>query len=113
MLTVHVPVRRGATLINAMLFDENAILPTKVDKSGRDPEKIEKRDDMLLHRLYFKSKIERKGYDDVLNELETEFFLSRTMIQKIITCKSDIALMIKKQGLTTQDLNAKFPWFKW
>lgn len=108
-------VRRGITTLNNLLFIEDgpaATLP-KPPTIGRDPDLITKRDDLLLHRVYFKTRIQRKYYDDALQELEDELFLSKTRIAKIITEKKESLLLLKKQQITTDHLRVKFPFIVW
>ena len=108
-------LRRGLRLHQAIIFEELEIrIPESTDqRNGRNPQLIEKRDHLLMHRYYFKAKIQRKLYDDVYNELEGEFFLSRTMLAKIIQAKADQALLIKKQQPTKSDLQKQFPFMVW
>ena len=100
--------RRGIKVFNTLLFDDSAVatLP-KPEISGRDPELIAKRDELILCRFYYKSKVQRKIYDDVLLELRTEFFLSKVMLQKIIQAKAEIALLIKKEYSSLPALSIK------
>ena len=104
--------RRGLRLYQSLLFEETTPIQKKESK-GRSAELIEKRDDLLLHRFYFKSKIQRKIYEDALRELEVELYISKVMIQKIIQAKGEILLTIKKQSITKPDLKRKFPWVVW
>lgn len=106
--------RRGVRLHTLLLFEEVNI-PTHNEelRSGRNPHLIESRDNCLLHRFYFKTKIQRKIYEDVLKELEHEFFLSKMMIQKILQNKADDALLIKRQQPSLKDLKDQFPFMVW
>ena len=112
--------RRGIGVFHTLLFDEGAIatLP-KPETKGRDPELIAKRDELLLFRFYYKSKVQRKIYDDVLTELEGEVFLSKVMLQKIIQSKAETALLIKKEYSSLAPLSIrrefqkKFPFVVW
>jgi hypothetical protein len=107
-------IQRGISIFNSLLFDEDAAPPLpKPEHKGRHPELIRSRDNFLLHRFYFKSKIQRKIYLDVLAELETELFLSKMMIQKILQSKSDEMLEIKKQKPSLRDLSKMFPHINW
>lgn len=106
-------VRRGITVFNSLLFDEEAATPPKPESRGRDKYLLAKRDEFLVHRAYYKSKLQRKLYEDVLAELESEVFLSRLQIQRIIMAKSDDMMLLKKQQLNKHDLQRKFPWVSW
>lgn len=113
-------LQRGISVFNRLLFDDTevATLP-KPKTKGRDAELIAKRDILLLFRFYYKSKVQRKIYDDVLTELEDEVFLSKVMLQKIIQSKAEIALLIKKQYSSLaapsikREFQKKFPFIIW
>ena len=113
-------VRRGISVFNTLLFDEaNTDTLPKPETKGRDPQLILKRDELLIYRFYFKSKVQRKLYDDVLSELECEVFLSKVMLQKIIQSKSEIAFQIKKHYSSLnpvairREFQKKFPFIVW
>lgn len=107
--------QRGISVFNGLLFDEedqSATVTTTIT-NGRNPEFIAKRDNFLLHRFYYKTKIQRKIYSDTLNELSSELWLSKLMIQKIIQAKADNILMIKKQPPSLKMLQEVWPHIKW
>ncbi len=49
-------------------------------KTGRSQELIRQRDEKLALRLYFHTEVKRRRFDDVLNILSEEFFISPTTI---------------------------------
>ena len=95
-------VQRGIRVFNQLLFEEDTqpALP-KRKYSYRHPELIAARDRFLIHRFYYKSKIEQK------------FYLSKIMIQKIIQAKADDALLLKKQQITVKQLKEEWPHINW
>lgn len=106
--------QRGLSIYNNLLFTDN----TQEDKPsspsiGRSPELISKRDEFLLHRFYWKTKVERKVYPDVFQELSEELWLSKIQIQKIITSKIDEVLRIKNSKPDVKDLRSKWPHIIW
>ncbi|MES1223384.1 MAG: hypothetical protein ABUT20_48260, partial [Bacteroidota bacterium] len=106
---------RGIKTFNALLF-ENAddISTTKPEKSnGRNQELLASRDNFLLHRFYYKTKIQRKNYMDVLEDLMNETFISKYQIQKIINNNRDQILLIKKQQPPLKTLCEVWPHIKW
>lgn len=108
-------IQRGISVFNALLFDEEAPATsiTTAIPNGRNPELIAKRDNFLLHRFYFKTKLQRKIYCDALKELSEEIWLSKLMIQKIIQAKADNILMIKKQQPSVKVLREVWPHINW
>ncbi len=109
------PSQRGIGVFNALLFDEEDSIATLTSTipNGRNPQLIASRDNFLLHRFYFKTKIQRKIYGDALKELSNEVWLSKLMIQKIIQAKADNILMIKKQQPTVKVLRDVWPHIVW
>lgn len=108
-------VRRGITTWNTLFFDDDTTLVETPSESrgGRNPLLIEKRDEFLLHRIYFKSSIQKKMYSVVLTEMEAEVFLSKMMLQKIIQTKSETLLLIKHNKPSLKDLKEKWPHILW
>jgi hypothetical protein len=107
--TYKMPIQRGITVFNNLLFDDVVAPKPPKEHNGRDPQNIENRDNYLLHRFYFKSKIQRKIYGDTLKELAAETWLSELMVQKIIQSKSELVLSIKKAAPSVKDLQKMFP----
>ena len=107
--------QRGISVSNALLFDEddNNATGTLPQQNGRNPELIAARDNFLLHRFYFKTKIQRKIYPDTLKELSNEVWLSKLMITKIIQAQADNILMIKKQQPSIKVLREVWPHIVW
>lgn len=108
------PTQRGLSIYNALLFPESSPSEKPASPSiGRSPELINKRDEFLLHRFYFKTKIERKAYPDVFDELSEEVYLSKIQIQKIISAKIDDILRIKSSKPDIKDLRSRWPHINW
>jgi hypothetical protein len=105
---------RGIRLFNTLLLEDNdtATLP-KPEHSKRDPQLIDARDNFLLHRAYYKSKIQRKNYPDTFAELIAEVYLSKAQIQKIIQCKGEVLLAVKKQQPSVAELKRQWPHIVW
>lgn len=107
-------VQRGIRLHTQLLFEEDT--PPALPKRKfphRHPELIAARNRFLIHRFYFKSKLQRKVYQDVLGELEKELYLSRVMIQKILQSKSDDALKLKKEQVSVKQMRDEWPHINW
>ena len=107
--------QRGITTYKILLFDDNIVTvdAPNENRGGRNPLLIEKRDEFLFHRIYFKTTVQRKLYEDVLDELESEVYLSKTMLKKIINSRTDELLQIKRNKPTIKELKDKFPHIVW
>ena len=103
---------RGVRIF-ANLLKENASLGTNIKKTGRSKELIKQRNDLLLHRFYFKVKIERKNYEDTIDELHTEFHLSKMQVQRLIGSNGDEILAIKKEAPTVKALQIQWKFINW
>lgn len=84
-------------------------------KAGRSSELHAFRNDVLLHRYYFYSKLYsvRLAYDEILRILSVEFALSPFTIAEIITGNTEILKGIIAEGLTVRRLSQKFPHLNW
>lgn len=104
---------RGIEVFTKLLFDEE-VLSFPIDEThGRNAELHQRRNTLLFHRFYYKSKIEGKQYHNVLAELKEEFFLSKAMLQKIIQSNADAILLLKKQPPSSRELKEKWNWLTW
>jgi hypothetical protein len=68
---------RGTTALTS-LFPSS--IEAKSEQKGQRNVHIDRRDDALAARFYFYHHIIRKRYDDILLELEKEFFLTPNVI---------------------------------
>lgn len=107
-------VQRGIAVYNALLFDDQPSTTHTTEKAnGRNPELIAARDNYLLHRLYFKTKLQRLNYLDAVQEIADETWLSTLQVQKIIQSKADDVLKIKHDKTSVQDMRKKWPHIQW
>lgn len=107
--------QRGIRLFTALLFEDSSTTDTlpQVKFIGRNPQHIDARDNFLLHRAYYKTKIQRKNYPDTFAELSAEVFLSKVRIQEIIQSKGEELLAIKKQQPSIAELKRQWPHIVW
>jgi hypothetical protein len=105
-------MQRGITLFNELSYSD--ILPNKASL-GRDKDLINKRNELLLDRLYFYKKVFYWDYAKMLGELSKEFFLSEKTIPKIIEKpESQLYLRtLKLQQPSKKILEEKWPHLKW
>lgn len=67
----------------------------------------------LIHRYYFHAEINRLRYDDVLQILEKEFYLTEPRIIVILSEQSSNIKKIVHNPPTITDLQKMFPHFNW
>lgn len=108
-------VTRGIRLHESLLEKPDLPQTGVVQKKsvGRSQELIQCRNEALLHRFYFKSKVQRKIYPDILNELTEEFYISGIQIGKLLQSNGDRILELKKQAPDVVILKRKFPYMSW
>lgn len=78
---------RGQNSAFLCLFTEETppeVQPAVADRPGRNEDLVRQRDELLLHRYYYYVKIVRRQYQDTLDLLQAEFFLSQRRIVDII-----------------------------
>lgn len=107
------PPLRGIRTNEMLLFEDNIPPAPQKNFNGRDPKKIEDRDNFLLHRFYYKSRIKRMLYTDTLRELAAETFLSELQVQKIIQEKTELVMEIKKAAPTVKQLKQLYSYIVW
>jgi hypothetical protein len=106
---------RGIRLYDQLLLieEETPVVSMTAQQIGRSPELIAARDNFLLHRFYFKVRLQRKNRVDTIDELQKETYLSKTMIGKILQAKADNILLIKKQEPSVELLKEAWPHIIW
>lgn len=100
---------RGNTLFADIFIDE----APKCSPKGRSPEFNAKRNDCLIDRYYYYGRFMKLNYGYILDILHTEFFLSVSTIQEIITDHSDKLRAIRTQSPDTKHFRQKWPHLVW
>lgn len=95
----------------------NLIYPTSVqsnpERKGHRNVHIERRDEVLTARFYYYYHIKRQRYDDILLDLEKEFFITPDVVVQRLRLTGDIAKELLKKDTTTSDLKKLHPLYKW
>lgn len=111
---IRLNARRGLRLMENLIEDNSRveIIPDKV-KRGRNKELIDKRNECLLHRYYFYSKVLKLKYEDVITSLSAEFFISDRTTTDIAMSESDYLSELFKKKYTPKELEKKFRFLNW
>ena len=106
---------RGDRSIFKNLFtdDNNIVKSDSKTRRGRSDELVKKRNELLIHRYYYYSKIELKQYENVLSELEKEFFLAPITIVKIVHTNIEMLKNINKSKPQKSYFKGLFPFVVW
>lgn len=102
----------GVKLFNELMRESNDNVAVQ-KSSGRNPDLINARNNFLVHRFYFKTKIQRMQLDDAMESIGKELWLSKVQVSKIIYAKADNILNIKKQQPTVNVLRQAWPHIVW
>ncbi|MBC7554156.1 MAG: hypothetical protein H7257_09260 [Taibaiella sp.] len=99
---------RGQKLFNAVLRTEDSAA-----RKGRSETMLLKRNSCLAARYYFYGCLRKKTYEDILNLMMTEFFISPDRIARIIQQNISLVKEMKDRKLTKSQLRDNWPYFKW
>lgn len=103
-------MQRGRRLFDQLVYDEKIV---KKAKRGRDLELVERRNKMLFYRYYYYSKIHKLTYVDVLDKIETEFYLSGRTISDLLQVNSGALKQIFSEKPDLKYLNKEYSFFNW
>lgn len=81
--------------------------------NGRSPILINQRNQALIHRYYFISVNTKNRYEAIITRLSSEFYLSNSMVGKIINANFDEIGKIKKEKPGIGTLKKLHPHFDW
>ena len=93
--------RKGIRLFQSITQDSEFKSASSTLSKGRNAELIERRNKCLLCRFYFYAKEKKLRYEDIIDLLSSEFFLSQRTVTTIITTASN------KPGYSYADLKDK------
>jgi hypothetical protein len=71
------------------------------------------RNEALYHRYYYYVDIKRMRFDDALNQLEKEFFITNFQIRKLLTKQTDRISDLHSKKTSIKELKIKYPFFIW
>lgn len=80
---------------------------------GRSADLIADRNEHMMYRYYFYTRIKGFQYLSALTAISEQFYLSVSTIIYQLKINSDRLHEIMKEGATPRDLQKKFPWFNW
>jgi hypothetical protein len=107
-------MQRGKQLFDKLTgSSENTALLNKPSRRGRNEILIENRNECLLYRYYYYAKIKRLRYEDVLEVVSKEFFISTRTITNILMEESEYQKKVFKEKLDVKELEKKFDFLKW
>lgn len=99
--------------INKLYNSELVLNNAKQGYKGRNKDLISKRNKALVNRYYLYSTKTKVRYDYIIERLEEEFYLSKSMVVKILSANIELLKEMKKSKPTLLNLKAVYPHFNW
>ncbi len=101
---------RGQKLFNELIKSETALASTG---KGRNQELLAQRNECLIDRYYFFSRFTKKNYEEVLNRLMGEFFLTPDRIARVVQDHAAALKTHRQESTSVNVLQIKWPHLKW
>lgn len=98
------------SLFNDDIKKEVAAVP---DRRGRSEELHRKRNELLVSRHYYYTRIAELQYERTLKKLESEFFIAQFTIVKLIAANHDLLKKINADKPPLKYFRTKFPFLVW
>ena len=106
--------RGSQSIFKSLFIEDNDTLKSDLKiRRGRSEELLKKRNELIIHRYYYYSKIEEKQYENVLSELEKEFFLAPITIIHIVNANIEMLKNINKAKPQRGYFKGLFPFVVW
>ena len=95
------------------LFDLFGEIPQQREKDQPRNYFLPLRDEALCYRFYWHADVNKYKFEEVLNKLNVEFFLSNHRILKVLNEQYDKLSEINRTKPTAKELSEKYPQFTW
>lgn len=80
---------------------------------GRSESLLSKRNNCMLARFYYYGQIRNKSFENILELMTAEFFLSTERISRIISQNATEIMKMKQRETTIYQLQTSWPQFRW
>ena len=107
---------RGERSSFLSLFDNDKIVDSSLaipERRGRSEELIKERNELLVCRHYYYTRIRELQYKRTLEKLEREVFLSQTTIINIVSANNKLLRAINADKPNVKYFRDKFPFMVW
>jgi hypothetical protein len=92
------------------------LIPSSIEEQGQKSCRnafLEERDDALAHRYYYYAHLCRLRYDDCLNALSREFFLTPNVIIQRLTLRTELIRQLVSEDKQPGELRRLYGWYNW
>lgn len=105
---------RGERSIFLSLFNDNVKqITTAPERKGRSEDLLNKRNELLVCRHYYYTRIMELQYQRTLEKLENELYLSQRTIIDIINNNHKLLSSINSQKPAAKYFRTRFPFMVW
>ncbi len=101
---------RGQKLFKNLISEDEA---EKSIRRGRNDDLLERRNSCLVARYYYYGRYKGKCFEEILQIMVSEFFLTPSRIVRIIRENIDTIKAIKEKNISVYQLQNAWPQFKW
>lgn len=105
-------MQRGSRLFDKLINDEIE-KKQQPSKRGRNENLIAERNECLIYRYYYYSKIHRLRYADMIEKMQKEFYLSERTVADIIQVNSELVSRIFSGKPEVKTLIIKYNYLNW
>lgn len=101
---------RGAKFFNEQIKDDGLV---KAARKGRSDRLVAKRNECLVARSFYYGYYKNKVYDEMLQLLEAEFFLSKVTISQILQAHSEQIVKLKEKKRSLFFFQSRWEHLRW
>ncbi|AEL23860.1 hypothetical protein [Cyclobacterium marinum] len=94
----------------------NDLFPSPLETTGKKSQRntfIDERDEALSYRYYYHAHLCRLRYEECLQSLKLEFFLSHNVIIQRLNLKTDLIKLLVAENAQPADLRKKYNHYNW
>jgi hypothetical protein len=92
------------------------LIPSSIEEQGKKSQRnafLEERDTALAHRYYYYAHICRLRYDDCLDALSREFFLTPNVIIQRLMERTELIRQLVSEDKKPAELKRLYGWYNW
>ena len=105
---------RGSRSIYKEIFQtQEPVVKGDAERKGRSGMLIKQRNTCLLYRFAYYVKLHDLKYEQAVNKLSTEFFLSPRTITDLLQCQTEVLKQAREEVKNIKYLKTMFPFLSW
>ncbi len=104
---------RGQKFFNELMMIPPPVIKYPSKRRGRNTDLVSLRNECLVARYYFYTQFTRKGYEEIVERIVEEFYLTPERIARIIQENAQLLQLFRTDGTTIYTLRQKWTYLKW